>query len=374
MKFTDILENYIILKDKDRDLYYDVKDNIDYYREFIEDILLYNIFIKDDFIKLEKIPVKPKSWMGIKEFTDKKEYVFFILILMYLEDKNKEEQFILSNITEYIEHNYPNEKIEWTIFKNRKSLINVLKVCLKIGIIKKNDGEEETFIKDETGEVLYESTGISKYVIRRFSKNIDEEDTCEDLLNEAWEGINTDKGIVRKSRAFRSLLLNPIVYNEAENDSIYDYIKKFRSYIKNVFEKYLEWEIHIHRNGAMAIVKNLNSVTDTFPNMKGESTIVLFINKKIVNMISLKELIPNEKDIILLNKNDFEKILLDVRNEDGHGFTKSFRECSEEYYLSAVEEFMKSYDMIRITDENVKIMPLTGKVIGKYPDDYKEAK
>ena len=75
--------------------------------------------------------------MGIKDFKDKKEYIFFILVLMFLEDKNKEEQFILSNITEYIEHNYASEKIEWTVFKNRKSLITVLKLCLDLGLIKK---------------------------------------------------------------------------------------------------------------------------------------------------------------------------------------------------------------------------------------------
>lgn len=61
--------------------------------------------------------------MGIKEFSEIKEYIFLLIILMFLEDKNKEEQFILSNITEYIENNYPDEKIDWTIFKNRKSLI-----------------------------------------------------------------------------------------------------------------------------------------------------------------------------------------------------------------------------------------------------------
>ena len=35
---------------------------------------------KDDFIKLEKIPGIPEEWMGIKEFTEIKEYIFFILL------------------------------------------------------------------------------------------------------------------------------------------------------------------------------------------------------------------------------------------------------------------------------------------------------
>lgn len=127
MKFDDLLENYIILKDNDREFYYDIKDNIDNYSEFINEILSYDVIIKDDFIKLEKIPAIPESWMGITDFKTKKEYIFFMLLLMFLEEKNKEDQFVLSNITEYIMNYYPDEKIEWTNFTNRKSLINVLK-------------------------------------------------------------------------------------------------------------------------------------------------------------------------------------------------------------------------------------------------------
>ena len=69
MNFVDLLENYLILKERDKDLYYDVKDNIDKYKSFIYDNLAYDIIIKDDFIKLEKIPGIPEEWMGINEFT-----------------------------------------------------------------------------------------------------------------------------------------------------------------------------------------------------------------------------------------------------------------------------------------------------------------
>ena len=76
MNFVDLLENYLILKERDKDLYYDVKDNIDKYKSFIYDNLAYDIIIKDDFIKLEKIPSEPKSFMGIPRFTEIEEKGF----------------------------------------------------------------------------------------------------------------------------------------------------------------------------------------------------------------------------------------------------------------------------------------------------------
>lgn len=37
MRFTDLLENYIILKDNDKELYYDIKDNINDYMNMIKE-------------------------------------------------------------------------------------------------------------------------------------------------------------------------------------------------------------------------------------------------------------------------------------------------------------------------------------------------
>lgn len=40
MRFTDLLENYIILKDNDKELYYDIKDNINDYMNMIKSTYL----------------------------------------------------------------------------------------------------------------------------------------------------------------------------------------------------------------------------------------------------------------------------------------------------------------------------------------------
>lgn len=375
MNFVDLLENYLILKERDKDLYYDVKDNIDKYKSFIYDNLAYDIIIKDDFIKLEKIPGIPEEWMGINEFTEIKEYIFFILLITFLEDKNKEEQFILSSITEYIEHNYPDEKIEWTIFKNRKSLIKVMKFAIDIGIIKKNDGSEEEFSKSETGDVLYESTGLSRYIVRRFSKNIEDSESYEDLLGDEFSGISKDLGTVRKNRVFRRLLLSPVVYNDENDNGDYDYIKSKRSFIRNTFEENLGWDIHIHKNGALAALENSNEVKDIFPNKKGESAAVLFINKEVRRNINSGNLKKEDNDTVVMSNSEFDEFIIEVRITHGHGFTKTLRDVSEQVFINIIRNFMKDFSMIREEKDFTILMPIIGKVLGEYPEDYKgEAK
>ena len=359
MRFTDLLENYIILKDNDKELYYDIKDNINDYMKFIKEYLEYKLIIKDNFIKLEKAPSNPQGFMGIREFESIKEYIFFMILLIFLEDKNNEEQFILSNLTEYIKQNYNDEKIDWTKQKNRRCLINVMKFAINIGIIKRNDGDEELYSKDETRDVLYESTGISRYILRNFDNELENVNSYKDLL----ENENT------KYNVYRNLLLNPVVYSKKELEHEYDYILRNIRKIKDVFEENLEWDIHLYKNGVMSIITN-NEVKDVFPNKKGESSVVLLLSKKIRDNISNLNL--KEDDIIYFEKEEFDKLLLDLRKENGHGFTKTLREYSDELYIDTIKEYMKGFSMLETKENLVLILPLIGKLIGDYPEDYKE--
>ena len=371
MILIDLLESFIILKSKDRDKYYEIKDNIDENMSFIKDKLGYDLIIKEDFIKLEKIPSEPKSFMGIPGFTEIEEYIFFMILLMFLEDKNKEEQFVLSNLTEYISINYTNQKVEWTNFKTRKNLINVIKAAINIGIIEKNDGDEESFQKDENMDVLFENTGISRYIVRNFKSDIQNINSYEELLES--NDLYFDKSSKRRNSVYRNLLLCPIVYNKGVDDSEYDYIKKYRGSINKELEENLNWSMDVHKNGALIVLKNPTNVKDTFPNQnkKGESEITLIINDKLHNMIKHAEFEIKDNDTIIISNERFKNILLNIRKDEGHGFIKKFRECSDEFFIECIKEYMADFSMIIEDGENTIIMPLVSKVIGKYPKDYK---
>lgn len=371
MILIDLLESFIILKSKDRDKYYEIKDNIDENMSFIKDKLGYDLIIKEDFIKLEKIPSEPKSFMGIPGFTEIEEYIFFMILLMFLEDKNKEEQFVLSNLTEYISINYTNQKVEWTNFKTRKNLINVIKAAINIGIIEKNDGDEESFQKDENMDVLFENTGISRYIVRNFKSDIQNINSYEELLES--NDLYFDKSSKRRNSVYRNLLLCPIVYNKGVDDSEYDYIKKYRGSINKELEENLNWSMDVHKNGALIVLKNPTNVKDTFPNQnkKGESEITLIINDKLHNMIKNAEFEIKDNDTIIISNERFKNILLNIRKEEGHGFIKKFRECSDEFFIECIKEYMAGFSMIIEEGENTIIMPLVSKVIGKYQKDYK---
>ena len=117
-----------ILKSEDKELYYKVRDAVGELRKYSTDKLGCQIIDNSLMIKMEKIPVVPEAFMGILQFSSKEEYVYLCMLLMFLEDKDaQDDQFILSQLTEYMSAGMPGELTDWTLYVNRRRLIKVLR-------------------------------------------------------------------------------------------------------------------------------------------------------------------------------------------------------------------------------------------------------
>ena len=119
-----LLSRRWILKSQDRELYYQVKDEIGSVKKFLTEKLGYQVIVNPYLVKVEKLPAKPENWMGITEFTEKIEYVFFCLLLMFLEDKDTEYQFTISMLADYISANMQSRNLG-CFLKIRVSLARV---------------------------------------------------------------------------------------------------------------------------------------------------------------------------------------------------------------------------------------------------------
>ena len=240
-----LLNKRWIVKSEEKELYYQVKDEAGRYKKLFNEKLGYHIIVNPYLIKLEKMPAKAEAWMGIEEFSEKIHYVFLCLILMFLEDKEAGEQFVLSQLTEYIQAKYEEERIDWTLFSNRRHLVKVIKFCDKNHMIKVNDGSEDSFVSDFEGDVLYENTGISKYLMKNFTQNILTFSNAEDFAASEWIDVNEDRGIIRRQRVYRRLLISMGVYKEGEEDEDFAYIKNYRNMVEEDFQTLMEAELQV---------------------------------------------------------------------------------------------------------------------------------
>ena len=210
-----LLEKRWILKTEDKELYYKVRDSIGEIRRFATDKMGCQVIENSLLVKMEKIPAIPESFMGIEEFTSREEYAFLCILLMFLEDKDAEEQFILSQLTEYVSANMPGQPVDWTLYTSRRRMVKVLRYAVEQGIVKVTDGSDDVFMDEESGEVLYENTGASRYFMRNFSRDIMEYTRPEDFRESDWFEMNEDRGIARRHRVYKRLLFSVGMYRNA---------------------------------------------------------------------------------------------------------------------------------------------------------------
>lgn len=371
-----LLENYWIIKDEDKELYYSIKDSISSFKSFTLEKLGYHVMVNPYIIKLEKLPGKAEAWMGIQEFESTMEYAFLCLILMFLEDKGREEQFVLSGITEFIQGSYPgDEKVEWTLFRHRKALIKVLRFVSDMGMIKVDDGDESKFASSAETEVLYESTGLSRYFVRNFTMDIMNYNSYKDIEQEEWADIDTDKGIIRRQRVYRRLLMSPVVYNEGSEDVDYGYIKNFRNMIANDLENFLEYNLHVHKNGALVVLSPEKNMKDVFPGGKTISDVVLLFNSLVREKLDNEVLQMKADDTLVISRAYFGSLTEELKESYSAGWSKEYREMSLVSLEKEILQFMLNFNMMRILEDGkeIELLPLAGKVIGRYPEDFRTA-
>ena len=103
-ELESLLNNFWILKDEKRELYYSIKRHQEQLREFTSKNLGSKLIIHDSFIKLEKIPAYAAINLGINSFKEPTDYSFLCLLLLFLEDKTKGTYFTLSSLIDYVKN------------------------------------------------------------------------------------------------------------------------------------------------------------------------------------------------------------------------------------------------------------------------------
>ena len=366
-----LLSKRWILKNRDKELYYQLKDEIGKSRDFLTEKLGYQAIVTPNLIKLEKIPAYAQNWMGIQEFSDHLEYIFLCMILMFLEERDSGEQFVLSMLTEYIQGNIKEEQIDWTIYNYRRHLVKVMKYCVKVGILEIDDGSEDNFMKSDEGEVLYQNTGASRYFMKNFSRDISDYQKQEDFLKEEWIGMNEDRGIIRRQRVYRSLLMSPGIYLNDDTEEDFAYVRHYRGMIQEELDRFFDCELQAHKTSAFLVMGEDSNLGKSFPEENTLSDIVLLwcgLFRQKINDGDIE--VPVGEDIVISTQ-QFVAISEECKRRYGNGWIKTYREMTMGEFCNKLKEYMIIMEMIKEIYDQIMIYPIVGKVEGCYPKDFK---
>ena len=361
-----------VLKAEDRQLYYRVREALPVIRSFATEKLGCQVIENASLIKLEKIPVLAEPAMGIREFSTKEEYAFLCLLLMFLEDRDIGEPFILSQFTEYVVANLPGGGVDWTHYRSRQQLVRVLRFATAQGMLRVRDGNEDNFVQSEVGEVLYENTGVSRYFMRHFPRDIMNYSRPEDFAQSDWVAMDEERGIARRHRVYRRLLFSVgILQSEGMTEDV-DYLKNYGRRLKDELEKLFDGELHVHRGNAFFMQGESCHIGETLPNDTGLSDVLLLVCAEIREQVRQEIWLPEKDDRIQVTLVEFEQLLRKIRREQGAGFMKSLRDLTDGEFVRRVETEMTLWRLLAIDEAQqlVMILPMAGKIIGRYPQDY----
>lgn len=360
-----LMEKFWILRAQEPEQYQLIREREKTIKRYVDDKFGFDLIVHQHFIKLEKIPVETKSWMGLQEFQEPRDYAVFCCALAFTEDKSVDDQFLLSDICEEIKDLYQGEfPLDWTNYNHRRSLVRVIKQLEKLSILMPVEGEIDQFAMNEDQEVLYEKTIYAQYFMRSYPKDLFEFHSIDDILSSEWERHEAD---LRRKRVYRKLLFSPVVYREDEDDLDFAYIRNYRNRLSEDIEAHTMFRLEVFKNAALLVTDERKQELTLFPDQKAIMDVALHFASYLRDHI--ETYLPDEFGNIHLTHTMFEQIMKEVHLIFGKGWSKQYREGSISTTMNELLDVLFDWEMLDI-EEMTKayiIKPLLGRLYGKYP-------
>lgn len=367
-----LFEKFWVCKENDKETYYKVKGDIPKFQKFVSEQLGWKLIHTENLLKLEKRPAHAEAFMGIQEFTDIRDYCILCVVLMYLEDKEEQEQFLLSELIDYVATQLKNYMpVDWTSFTQRKSLVRVLQYMENLQMLRVYEGSSEAFGSGTGQEVLYENTGYSRYYATSFPTDISAYLSWEDFEQNDFGEFQKDRGTVRINRVYRQLAVCPSFHWEGNEDADALYLKNQRQWIARYLGENLGGNLDIYKNVALLTMDADDCYGGVHPRDAMLPEIVLLVCSRIQKDVELGKLIKQENECINLEMEAFKRIVLACRGDWKDAWSKEYREMDEEKLVENVLEYMKNWLMVSCAGTQVIVLPSVGRVAGIYPDDFK---
>lgn len=340
-------------------------------QKFFREQLGWAIINNEQILKAEKIPAHAESYMGITDFTEIRDYCLFCAVLAFLEDKEEQEQFLLSELVDVLELQLKGVMdADWTSFTQRKSLVRVLQFCENMRLIESYEGSSNNVGSSIGQEILYENTGLSRYMAVNFAYSIADFQSWEDFEKRQIEEGETGRGHYRINRVYRQMTAAPVLYwSQPDNpDSIY--LKNQRQWIQKNFSEYLGGQLHIHKNAAFLVMEEEEYFGEKHPREAMLSELVLILCRLIREKAETGVWKRRQDECIAVSKKAFQEELYYCRDKYKPAWSKEYREMEDTKLLKAVVSYMKTWMMLDESDEEIVIYPAAGKIIGNYPEDF----
>ena len=366
-----LLDRFWVTRSENKDLYFSIKRAIPQFRKFINEQLGWNLIVNESVVKLEKVPPKAMSWMGISSFQDSLDYCLLCALLLYLSDLDDGEQFLLSSLTEGVERFLEEYRtIDWTRFLHRKSLVRVLRYAQEIGLLVVYDGSSDHFGSDQNQEVLYENTGLSRDFTVHYGRDILHCQSIADFEAFSWEGEEAEYGRQRIHRVYQQLTLAPAFYWSEDQRGDYEYIKNQRAWISKYMGEALNGTLEVYQNGAFFVLDETQRFGMVHPRDLALCDAALLLCAQLRTCVQQGTFLREPDDTVLLTRREFQHQVYQCRRQYGNGLSRSLRALSDEALCQELQSYLQDWMLLGEQGDVLCLYPAAARWTGAYPVDY----
>ncbi|MBW4081261.1 TIGR02678 family protein [Paenibacillus sp. S150] len=374
-----LLDSFWVVRKENPELFYEIKQNEGFLRDYFKDYFRFKLVVGTDFAKVEKFQVTPQPSTGISDFKEVKDYVIFYCVLAFLDGKAS-KQFALSDVCQAVVSYYPRSSKEkvgentpaltWKGnegYKNRLSLVRVLKEAVRRCLIEVMDKNIEDFQDRETNDALLRSTGLVKYFMRNISFNIEEKLTLNDivLLQETQE---RELGVERRHLLYRKLFLEPALYRHEVLAVDFDYLRQYGRHLNEHAEKYYDMNVDVYGSSAFLVKENVGTFRRFFPASNAESNLVVqFATLLRLKIIDDNDSLLEQKDgTVILTNIDLDIMCRQLIDENSHGWTTGLKSMSVAEIKNIIKNMLFDWKLALSTQEgDLKLYDVIGRFFEK---------
>ena len=359
-----LFEQFWVLRAKEPEKYRLIREREQKLKRYIADKFGLDLIIHQHFIKLEKIPVNPKGWMGLQAFTTPMDYALFSCVLAFTEQEIQDGQFLLSTLVEELQILYPGEyPLDWTNPRHRRSLVRVLKEMIELSLLQLVEGNIEQFQDTKKIQVLYELTPYTRYFMRSYPDSLLDYYTTSELLSGEWKRHSED---LRRKRVYRQLMMEPFVYRNVELDEDFDYIRKFRNRLRDDFELHTPFKLEVFKNVALLSIPESSNKYTLFPDRRS------IVDAALQTMAEIREskddLTISEFGRIRLPKAELVNFVQRAKDKYGAKWAKKHRDESTDETTKQIIITWQDWQMAESSEDGrlVTILPGAARMISHY--------
>lgn len=360
---------YWIHRDTQADLYFKIIARKTEISDIVREYFGYRLISRNEFVKLEKIPVTAQPFMGISDFTTTLHYIFFCCFLAFLEDNGEDRQFTLQYACDAIRIYYPEGAVPfaWEQRSHRKTFADMLQHCVKLRLINVIDRDIEGFRDNVQHDVLLQTTAYFRHFAPLFFFDLSKTQTCSQLKSCTVEEIINDT--TPTQRIMRRLFLEAAIYDdeltvkERELLENADELEKLNKMISEAFE-YLQLERY-HR--ATILSHTEYRYGDYYPKDDQISNAVVQYATYLWDMVHKGEIALDHNGNIRCLEYEAMMWFQKIKDLHAHGWTKYFTERPVTDIWRDVMNHMSLFKMADVLhDGHIKFYSATGRVTGDY--------